>query len=546
LRAFKNKAPAVGPIEGKLNSQQHGHAFCVATASTGIEVADIDAWIFESSPDCVKVMDLDGKLLRMNHNGQSLLEVDQFGELAGVAWTRLWPTDSQGIVEAAIAEARRGQVSRFHAACPTVTGKQKWWDNTISPIRRGGVITHLLAVSRDVTELVERREQAEEARRVAEAADRTKAAFAFSISHEARTPLNAILGLTQSLLMNEMDTHKLQLLAAVESAGQRLVGLIDDMVDLSESEAGQLVLADRDLRIEDVLERVKRGAEHIAPNRSVRIVLEDGVKFPQLLSGDSARLFRVLLNGVSIALRRARDEVRIHVQVESRTSEVAQLRFEIKDNGSALTPKEIDRLSGCFTDAHAESAKNGGTGLGLAICKHLVGAMGGESGFRSEAEVGSTFWFTALFRVRSSDLPMAFRPPVQLVGKRVLVVDDDALNREVARSLLEIAGVIVETACDGKEAVETVQRSSVFDAVLMDMLMPVMDGLDATRALRAMGGSGLLPVIAMTANARASDREAFLAAGADYFMSKPIDAAKLWNVLAHWTRHPHANACGAR
>lgn len=207
----------------------------------------------------------------------------------------------------------------------------------------------------------------------------------------------------------------------------------------------------------------------------------------------------------------------------------------------------MDILLGDFSEAQLTAARKGGTGLGVAISRRLVAAMGGEIGFRSEG-VGSTFWFTVRLRLRASDgtaMATFNEPPSTLAGKRVLLVDDDALSREVARTLLEMAGVVVETAENGKLAVEAVQRGTKFDAVLRDMLMPIMNGLDATRMLRTMTGSTRVPVIAMTANVRDSDRQAFVAAGANDFISKPVDTGKLWNVVAHWTREPLTSGSAA-
>ncbi|TFY99814.1 PAS domain-containing hybrid sensor histidine kinase/response regulator [Ramlibacter rhizophilus] len=509
----------------------------------------IGAAIVESSPDCVKVMDLQGRLLRMNRSGQCLLEIEDYGSLVGAAWQSLWPAASRNRIAAALADARRGETSRFEAACPTAKGMQKWWDVTVSPIRRDGTITHVLAVSRDVTELVQMRGEIEHSRRILEVANQTKAAFAASISHEIRTPMNAMLGYTQTLHAAEADPRKRRILEKIQSAGMRLVGVVDDLLDISVADAGQLVLAERDFRLNDVLERVKKSAEDAVAHGAVRVSLEDHAQIATHLSGDPARLFQVLVNGTHSAMRLARREVSIAVRTEDRGAETVQLRFEITRDGPALSQQEIDRLLGDFADAHTASASRGGTGLGIAISTRLVRLMGGDIGFRNDDAAGSTFWFTVRLRSRPADgtaMAAFSEPPSVLAGKRVLLVDDDALNREVAQTLLEMAGVRVVTAQNGREAVETVEGGGTFDAVLMDMLMPVMNGLDATRALRGMPGASQVPVIAMTANVRDADRAAFTAAGANDFIGKPIDTGKLWSVVAHWTGQAAGTTATAR
>nr|WP_255520188.1 response regulator [Ramlibacter aurantiacus] len=502
--------------------------------------------MFESSPDCVKLLDLDGRLLRMNRNGLCLMELESFGSLEGAPWSALWPAESRNTVAAAVAAARRGEVSRFRAPCATAQGTEKWWDVTVSAVRQGGAISHLLSVSRDVTELVKAIDASEQAREVAEQATRAKSVFVANLSHEIRTPLNAIVGLAQLLGASDLRPADQAQLAKIRQAGQHLLALIDDVLDLSKVETGRLTLNERDFDLKDVLDRVTGMLGDKARERGIALEVTVAPKVPTRVFGDPARLCQVLLNYTANALRFTdAGRIAIDIRLAARDDDSVLLHFDVIDSGRGLSEAEIERLFADFSQAR--QPVQGGSGLGLAICKRLARLMGGDVGVESEPGLGSRFWFTARLRERATDgtaLAEFAEPPAVLAGKRILLVDDDDLNREVVQQLLEMAGSRVHTATNGREALDTLARGS-YDAVLMDLFMPVMGGLEAMRLLRQHAAWQHLPVIAMSANVRPSDRAACAEAGASDFVAKPMDVGKLWSVLAHWTSRPVGGAAPA-
>jgi two-component system, sensor histidine kinase and response regulator len=432
----------------------------------------------------------------------------------------------------------------------------------IAPLRNEqGQTTHYVAVKEDVTDkkrigreldihrhhleevVAERTRQLDEARDRAEVANRTKSSFIANMSHEIRTPLNAIIGLTHLMRRSALPTEQTQRLDKIDSAGQHLLAIINDILDLSKIEAGRLELESVDFHLAAVLDHVQSIMAEPAQEKGLTLRIDhDGV--PLWLHGDPTRLRQALLNYTSNAVKfTERGEVNLRAQLLARQGDELLVRFEVQDTGIGLAPEQIAHLFQAFEQADASTTRRyGGTGLGLVVTRRLAELMGGETGVSSTSGKGSTFWFTARLREGTSAIPaLALKPASDAEaelrrhagGKRILLAEDNAINREVALDLLQAVGFTVDLAEDGRQALVRA-HTCAYDLVLMDMQMPRLDGLAATRELRAMPEYRDTPIIALTANAFSEDRRACEGAGMNDFIAKPVEPAVLYATLLKW------------
>jgi signal transduction histidine kinase/DNA-binding response OmpR family regulator len=386
----------------------------------------------------------------------------------------------------------------------------------------------------------ERTRQLAEVSKKAEAASAAKSAFLANISHEIRTPMNAMLGMSRQLMREAPTPRQVERLTKIDHAGRHLLAIINDVLDFSKIEAGRLELEERDFDLSTLFDHVESLIADQARAKGLRVVVELD-HTPMRLSGDITRLRQALLNFASNAVKfteRGSITLRAH-PLEERDGEML-VRFEVQDTGIGVSPEAKPKLFGPFEQADASTTrKYGGTGLGLAINRRLAELMGGEVGVVSEPGKGSTFWFTARLRratsataaeaVAKADKDMTPFP----AGIRVLLVEDNAINQEVALELLEGGGLTVDVANNGREAVNAALRQD-YDLILMDIQMPEMDGIEATRILRASPGWAMKPIIAMSANVFADDRRACEQAGMNGFVVKPVDPRELFKVLQRW------------
>lgn len=503
---------------------------------------DIGHWMFEGSPDCVKLIDRQGRVLLMNGPGQSLMEIDDFGAFAGIQWESCWPVHCRPVVRAALESAFNGETSDFQAPCPTSKGTPKWWDVRAMPLRQGGRISHVLCVSRDITKLMDAhvatqfaKNLAETAARSAEDAVKAKTEFVANVSHELRTPLNAIGGLAHLLLDLEPTEQQRTYLRQMQVASQHAAMLMEEMLDHTELECGNLRLHEREFDLGVLLDETLPVVRQIAWSKGLDMdVYIDSALAPAVV-GDATRLRNIVLSCASRAVGvPGASKLAMRVEMVKRGVDDMVLRFDLARAGSSLSCDEIATLVGEASPPVAGSSGSRGLGLGLAISRANAQLMQGELGVDCDPADGVSFWFTARLRLQPPAREAA--PPRQqalsaLEGKQVLVVEDDPLARDVAQHLLERAGVVVHLACDGEQAVAAV-RGRYFDAVLMDIQMPVMDGMQATRIIRQQLGQKALPVIAVTGNVLEKDRTDCLDAGFTDFLAKPVDAPKLWSSLA--------------
>ncbi len=376
------------------------------------------------------------------------------------------------------------------------------------------------------------------ARDAALAATRAKSSFLANMSHEIRTPLNAIVGLSHLGLRTNLDTRQRDYLQKTQQAAQTLQGIVNDVLDFSKIEAGALELERTSFEVRLVAAQVESMLGATAREKGVALAFRFADDVTAFVVGDPLRLGQVLLNLVSNAVKFT-SEGSVEVTVEQRTStdSEVELAFAIRDTGIGLEPEQIGRLMQPFSQADTSTTrKYGGTGLGLAISLRLVTAMGGTLTIESAKGHGSTFRFTAQFGrgVKPASVPAGpYAEERRLEGVRVLLVEDHEINQMVAVELLSQQGAEVEVANDGIEALEKIGRAR-FVAVLMDVQMPRMDGLEATRRVRAQPENAGLVVIAMTANTSNEDVAECLSAGMNDFVPKPIDPTRLYGTIERW------------
>ena len=436
--------------------------------------------------------------------------------------------------DAYLVEYRRGDGTTFLGE--TVGG----------PLREDGEVTGMLGFIRDVTEREAARER-EAATAQAEAeVIHAKERFLANMSHEMRTPLNAVLGLSHLLGQTPLSDDQAGLLDGVRSAADTLLGVIDDLLDFARLGAGRLPIESIPFELQPVVAGVRTMLQPQADAKGLSLRFYVAPDVPPAVIGDPTRLRQILLNLVSNAVKfTSVGSVRVSVESEP-TADGARLRFEVTDTGVGIPPTRRQAIFDPFTQAASDAARRfGGTGLGLAIVKELVERQGGTVVVESVEGEGSTF------RVElPAALPAASeRPPAEtsaasgstdVAGLRVLLVEDNEMNRLVARRTLETWGVVVTEARDGREAIRAVAEEDEvpFDLALMDLQMPEMDGVTATRYIRNVLGvsSAELPILALTASVLASQHEDVLSAGLDDFILKPFDPADLRARIATWTR----------
>ncbi|MCX7166839.1 MAG: PAS domain S-box protein [Rhodocyclales bacterium] len=447
------------------------------------------------------------------------------------------------------------------------SGTRGWVSTSKWPVFDSeGNIAGLFGISRDVTgrklveaELDQHRHRLESlveertaelsvAKEAAEAANLSKSAFLANMSHEIRTPMNGILGMAHLLRRGGVTLLQAERLDTIDRSCQHLLSIINDILDLSKIEAGKLALEETPLAVSSLLANVRSILSERARGKGIRLLVE-GDSLPFNVIGDPTRLQQALLNYATNAIKfTEKGSVTLRALKQKETADSLGVRFEVQDTGIGVTPEAIQRLFSAFEQAdNSTTRKYGGTGLGLAITRRLAELMGGDTGVESTPGVGSTFWFTVTLKKGAEEF--VTQPATDVDAEtaiqqhysrsRVLVADDEPVNREVAKMLLEDIGLRVDTAEDGAKAVAMVQQTD-YAIILMDMQMPNVNGLDATRQIREMPRCREIPIVAMTANAFAEDKARCFEAGMNDFLIKPFDPDTLFATLLRALRHSAA------
>jgi PAS domain S-box-containing protein len=519
----------------------------------------------EQSPESTFITDLDGNIEYVNasfsrQTGYSREEaignnprILNSGTTPRATYEALWQALSQG-------RSWKGEFRNRHK-----NGDELINFAIITPLRQAdGRFTHYFSVQEDVTEkkrlgkeldqhrhhlemlVATRTAELAVAKDAAEAASRAKSAFLANMSHELRTPMNGVLGMIELARRRMADPSGLDQLGKAKLSAERLLGLLNDILDLSKIEAEHLVLEDTPLQLVDVVDHLLGVLGHKADEKGLRLAVDlPPALAGQPLKGDPLRLGQILLNLVGNAIKfTPSGEVILRVRAIDETSERVQVRFEISDTGIGIDADALRRLFQSFEQAdNSMTRKYGGTGLGLAISKRLVQLMGGEVGVQSRAGAGSTFWFVVPLGKWAQVSPPSVpglatclaeqRLQTDYAGARVLLAEDEPVSQEVGRALLEDVGLSVDVAEDGRQALE-LTRQNRYALILMDMQMPNLNGVEATKAIRADSLNTATPILAMTANAFDEDREVCLAAGMSDHIAKPVDPDMFFDILLKW------------
>jgi len=514
------------------------------------------------SPESVVITDTEARIEYVNeafvtHTGYSRDEV--VGQNPRILQSGNTPHESYAAMWEALA---RGEAWKGEFTNQRKDGSYFVEFANVAPIRQAdGRITHYVAVKEDITEkkrlgqeldkyryhledvVKQRTAELAEASRKADSANIAKSAFLANMSHEIRTPMNAIVGLTHLLRSSEPTPRQLERLEKIEAAAAHLLELINNILDLSKIEADKVELEEIDFRLDTVLESVRAMVANQAREKRLPVVL-DLHGAPIWLRGDPTRLRQALLNYAANAVKfTSHGQFVLRARLLEKREEEFVICFEAEDSGIGIAPEKLDGLFQSFDQADVSTTrKYGGTGLGLAITSRLARLLGGEVGVRSELGQGSTFWLTARFRSGVGVMPNVTVDRTSnhedvlrrhYATSRILVADDVEINLEVAQLLLHGVGLQVDSARNGREAVD-MARITGYALILMDVQMPVMSGLAATRAIRQMTGRAHTPILAMTANAFEEDRRNCLDAGMNDFLSKPVDPETLYAMLIKW------------
>ncbi len=521
--------------------------------------------VFEASMDSILFIDEDGRIVEFNRASEDTFGYDR-EEVIGKEMTEVFvPGESR--------ERHRANLTRYVGAgemgsmlgrrleTPMIkkNGEAFMAELAMQPIPLQQGETGFAVFVRDISQRIqqeEQRKQQEEALRQAkeeaESASRSKGAFLANMSHEIRNPMNAIIGMSEFVLNTELTDEQREYLETVLDSSNSLLALLDDVLDFSKIEAGRIDLEDMEFDLRQWLKDTVKSQAFRAKQKHITLASDVSADAPDCVIGDPHRLRQVVVNLVSNAIKFTdRGTIAVNVRPESKAQDEVVLRIEVRDTGIGISKDKCDKVFQEFEQADNSTKRRfGGTGLGLSICSRLVELMNGRIGVESEVGVGSTFYFTVQLGVgtgpdedvladASSTTPAsqpgddrtAAAHPARFAPLRVLVAEDSPANQKLAVGLLERKGHQVVLANNGKEALEAFQAGR-FDLVLMDVQMPEMDGIEAAESIRKIErDEPRTPIIAMTAQAMKGDRERCLEAGMDEYISKPIRANALYEVI---------------
>jgi PAS domain S-box-containing protein len=499
------------------------------TATSSRECADLLFAIFDALSDPIFVKDAKHRWIYANKAFQRLLGRD---DIIGKCDDLFFPPDQVAIFHAHDRRVFGGE----HTINEEMVGPAMFALTKKSPIVLPDGTTGLVAILMDITNY----KGAEAKAQTAEAANAAKSAFLANMSHEIRTPLNGLLGMAQALGNGELTDGQRAQIETMLDAGRTLMTVVNDILDFAKIDAGKLEIVPVNADPGTGLQRAINLFRPLAEEKGIELKLALDGDLPQRLRLDPIRARQCVDNLISNAIKFTESgTVTVSARMMSR-GEDQMIEVKVADTGVGMTEEQISRLFSDFMQADSSTTRrHGGTGLGLAISRRLARQMGGDVTVESRLGQGSTFCLSLSVEdaideetQRPGDTPASSVPRADIRGKRLLLVDDNAINRKVVQMFLAPFGLVVSEAANGQEALNQLAQCS-FDVVLMDVHMPIMDGREALRRLRATSAAySAIPVIMLTANAMSGDRESYLAAGATGYVSKPVDQRELGAAIA--------------
>lgn len=508
--------------EQALTFKEEKYRNIIANMNLGILEVDLQDRIQYANPSFVEMCGYDmEELLGMN------------------ARTFLTSVESNDLMSEKVAIRTKGKSDAYEIAIKNKREETRWWLVSGAPsYNEKGELTGSIGIHLDITDQKKLQDELQEARELAEASSRAKETFLANMSHEIRTPMHAISGMVALLLKTKLTPTQKFNLEVIRTASENMLIILNDILDLSKLEASKLVMEKVGFELEPVLRKAVQVMKIKAREKKLDLsldILTDGVA--PVLKGDPYRLNQILFNLMSNAIKFTEaGHVRVHCLWERNEENRQFLRFEVSDTGIGMEPEFMEHLFEKFSQEHQSTSRTyGGTGLGMNITRELISLMGGEISVQSRKGEGSRFTCILPFETGvQSDLPAELKADnVGVVFKdlQVLLVDDNEMNRLVANTLLHNLGAVVTEAVNGKAAVDLVTEDAGFDIVLMDIQMPVMDGIEATSHIRKRLGNKI-PIVALTANAMKSDVETYKKAGMDAVLPKPFSEHGLVNLLS--------------
>lgn len=504
--------------------------------------------LLDNSPAAITLTDSQERIVSWNKFAEKLFEMTS-KDLYLRPVSELYPEDEWKKIRAA--DIRKiGMKHHFETKVLTKKGRLIDVDLSVNVIRDAeGKIVGSVGVIQDITQQKHAQEMLLQAKFGAEEANRAKSIFLSNMSHEIRTPMNTIIGMVNLTMDTSLNSEQKENLSLVKDAADNLLGLINEILDLSRVESGKIVLENIEFHLHNIIQTAVKGLSVLARNKDLSLNLSIAPDVPEILMGDPVRLRQIVVNLVNNAIKfTPKGNIDVKINVESASGNDVVLGVAVSDDGIGIPKDKLDTIFEPFRQADSSTARRfGGTGLGLAISKRLVEMMGGTIKVESDPGKGTTFYFTIHLAASGSGISrekVSKAEPsltdinrcleTRLKEMRILLAEDNLVNQKLTVKVLEKQGWQIKTVDNGKDVVECLHRDH-YDVVLMDAQMPIMDGYEATKLIREIEKQTgrHVPIIALTASAMEDDRKRCLEAGMDGFVSKPINNSKLFEEIVN-------------